>query len=66
MLTAHQFDVSGLEVKLSPLVDISAGEAGVVDGEGSHCDVRLEVIPHVGSGVPKYSVRESFAKSGSV
>ena len=57
---AHQFDVPGLEVELSPLVDVSAGDAGVVDGEGSHRHVRLEVVPHVGPGIPEYSLRENL------
>ena len=47
----HQLDVSGLEVKLSSLVDISAGQAGVVDSEGSHRHICLEIKLQVPPGV---------------
>ena len=61
----HQFDVSGLEVKLSSLVDISAGEAGVVDGQGPHRHVRLEVKLHVGPGVSEYFGVRNVPRSAS-
>ena len=51
----HQVDVSGLEVKLSSLVDIPAGEAGVVDAEGSHRHVGLEIKLQVDTGISEFT-----------
>ena len=55
---AHQFDVPGLEVELSPLVDVPAGQPRVVDGQGSHPHLGLEVVLDVGPRVSEVSVRK--------
>ena len=62
----YQLDVSGLEVELPSLVDVSAGQAGVVDGEGPHRDVRLEVVLHVGPGIPDLVNKEKLSVSAAV
>ena len=42
-----ELHVPGLEVKLPPVIDVSAGVQGVVDRERHHTHVSLQVIPHV-------------------
>ena len=49
----HQVEVSGLKVKLSFAVDISAWNVcRVVDGESDHSDIGIKIISHVGSSKP--------------